>query len=72
MYTVALRNCSNLCKLPQNQWISVMMIIRMVNGVLGIRVSVRLVFFVITSSIIKAIMEIFGLHRAFELSGTVS
>ncbi len=49
-----------------------MMIIRMVNGVLGIRVSVRLVFFVITSSIIKAIMEIFGLHRAFELSGTVS
>jgi|GEM_PF-6491289 len=49
-----------------------MMIIRMVNGVLGIRVSVRLVFFVITRSIIKAIMEIFGLHRAFELSGTVS
>lgn len=58
--------------LPQKHRDMVMMIIRKVNGFLGIWISGRLVFFVITHSLIKAIMEIFGLHRAFELSGIVS
>jgi len=72
MYTVALRNYSNLCMLPQNQWISVMMIIRIVIGFLVIWVSIRLLCFVISNSIAKASMIIIGLHRAFELSGIVS